>query len=332
MALDVVQCKVGIAAGERRALAEIGERIGADEIIASEHAFDAFANDLRGEQFGERGGNRLEQRSLAHKMDIGVNRKARCRQQARERDDVIAVEPEGSGKRKPARDPAAVCGLTVMVDEPAAPLAPQRRVVATRDQACVLHRDLRLVIVAVERPGLDLALAAFAAVQQRMEWMQAMVSPLPYVAQRQFEIIGRHQLALHSTISIPSSATSQPLPSTCRRSGEPSIRIGLVLLMCTKMRRAAMDSSAASDPPSPSIGMCPMQRPVLVPAPARIISSSTKSVPSKKTTLARARCSLIAVVTVAAPGMYAMRAAPAKISTPTFAAVSLAVSGSSPSR
>ena len=42
---------------------------------------------------------------------------------------------------------------------------------------------------------------------------------------------------VHSTISMPSSATSKPAASTLRRSAEPSIRIGLVLLMWIKMRR-----------------------------------------------------------------------------------------------
>ena len=49
------------------------------------------------------------------------------------------------------------------------------------------------------------------------------------VAQLGFEFPRRQQV--HSKISIPSAATSQPAASTLRRSGEPSTRIGLVLLM-----------------------------------------------------------------------------------------------------
>ena len=50
-----------------------------------------------------------------------------------------------------------------------------------------------------------------------------------FFAQLCFQLVRGHQL--HSRISSPSAATSEPAASTCRRSGEPSIRIGLVLLM-----------------------------------------------------------------------------------------------------
>ncbi len=124
-----------------------------------------------------------------------------------------------------------------MIDEAPAPFAAQRRIVAARDQARVLDRDHRLVVVAIERPGLHLALGALAAVQQAVERMQAVIAPRADVAQRALRARPASE-QVHSTISMPSSATSQPAASTLRRSGEPSIRIGLVLLMWMKMRRA----------------------------------------------------------------------------------------------
>ena len=133
-----------------------------------------------------------------------------------------------------------------MVDEASPPLPAQRRILTARDQARVFQRDHRLVIVTIERPGLHLALRAFAAVQQHMERVQPMIAPRADVAQLRFEFGRRHRL--HSVISIPSSAISQPLPSTCRRSGEPAIRIGLVLLMCTIDAPAREPSRAASEP------------------------------------------------------------------------------------
>jgi hypothetical protein len=120
VALDVIEREIGITLGERRTLGEISKRVGADEVVALEHALEPLADDLRREQFGERGCDRLEQGLVAHEVHIGLDRKARRRQQARERDDVVA----------------------------AAPFSAQRGVVATRDQARVLHRDDRLVIVA----------------------------------------------------------------------------------------------------------------------------------------------------------------------------------------
>src|SRR5262249_54320 len=144
---------------------------------------------------------------------------------------VARGAPGPGGDLAPAADAAVAFALAVVVDEAAAPFPPQRGVVATRDQARILHRDHRLVVVAIERPGLNLAFGAFAAVQQRVERVQPVIALPADAPQLRLEFLRRQRL--HSTISIPSSATSQPLRSTSTRSGEPSIRIGFVLLMCT---------------------------------------------------------------------------------------------------
>ena len=156
--------------------------------------------------------SRSQQRFLANEMHIGFDREARRRQQAGERDDVIAVEPDPVGELEPARDAAVAFRFAVVVDEAASPFPPQRGVIAARDQARILHRDHGLVIITLERPGLDLAFRALAAVQERVERMQTMIAPRADVAQLRLEFLRRHQL--HSTISMPSSAISQPLRST----------------------------------------------------------------------------------------------------------------------
>src|SRR5262249_28706391 len=167
----------------------------------------------------------------AAKAQNSLAPKAGRRQQARERDAVGAAGPAPVGELEPARDAAVAFALAVVVDEAAAPFPPQRGVVATRDQARILHRNHRLVVVAIERPGLNLAFGAFAAVQQRVEGVQPVIALRADRAQLRLELLRRQRL--HSTISIPSSATSQPLRSTSTCSGDPSIRIGFVLLMCT---------------------------------------------------------------------------------------------------
>ena len=182
--------------------------------------------------------------------------------------------------------------VAVMVDQAAAPFAADVAVEAARDQARVLHRDHRLIVVAVERPGLDLALGAFAAMQQMMERMQAMIAPRADVAQSRFEFIGRQQCVIARS-SIPSSATSKPAASTVRRCGEPSIRIGLVLLMWIKdspPREARQRRRASRPGRRPACGPCGARS--WSPAPAEIISSSVNSVPSNSTTSApRSRAS-----------------------------------------
>ena len=98
-------------------------------------------------------------------MNIGIDRKTRCRQKPVQGDDVGAVQAEGLGELEPTRDPSVAFGFPVVVDKPAPPFAPQRRILAARDQARVLRRDHGLIIIAVEGPGLDLPFAAFASMQ-----------------------------------------------------------------------------------------------------------------------------------------------------------------------
>src|SRR6266404_4457249 len=138
--------------------------------------------------------------------------------------------PMIAGENSSVSDAATAFLGAIVVDEAAAPFAPQRRVIAARDQSGILQRDHRLVIVAIERPGLDLALVALSAVQQTVEGMKPMIAARADLAQPCLELIGREQR--HSVISRPSSATSQPAASIRRRSAEPSTRMGFVLLMC----------------------------------------------------------------------------------------------------
>ncbi len=202
----------------------------AHEVVISQHALEPLADDLRREQLGEAGRHRFEQRLLAGEMHIGVDCKSRCRQQAAFRDDIIAIEPKPAGQAEPALDAALILAIAVVIDQPASPIASQVRIAATRDQVGVLDGDHRLIVVAVERPGLDLTLGAPTAMQKMMERMQAVVAAAPDVPQSRLKFVFG-QRTRHSATSSPSSAISQPLLITCACSGDPSTRMGLVLLM-----------------------------------------------------------------------------------------------------
>jgi hypothetical protein len=45
VALDVFEREIGIPLGERRTLGEISKRVGADEVVALEHALEPLADD-----------------------------------------------------------------------------------------------------------------------------------------------------------------------------------------------------------------------------------------------------------------------------------------------
>lgn len=167
--------------------------------------------------------------TLAHEIQIGADGKACRRQHALEGDNVFALEAEAFAKTQPALDAALAIGAAIMVDEALAPGPPQGGVVEACDQAGVLARDRRLIGIAIEGPGLNLALAAGARMQALMEGVPVMVARCADGTQAVQKGLGGQQA--HSRISSPSWAISTPALSTSLRSREPSIRTGFELLI-----------------------------------------------------------------------------------------------------
>src|SRR5437016_2606373 len=172
MLLDVFEREAGIARRLLQAAAEIAHDIGIDEIIVLQHAADALFVQVRCEQLGERGGDGFQRRPVAAEMHIGLHRKARRRQNAFGRFHIGAIEPEPLGQLQPALDAALAAEVAVMVFNPVPPFLPDAAIAETRDHDGVLQRDGALVIVAVQRPGLHLALVELAAMQETMKRMQ----------------------------------------------------------------------------------------------------------------------------------------------------------------
>ena len=86
-----------------------------------------------------------------------------------------------------------VAGNDYAPGERAAKIAAQLAVVRPAHQGRILARHAGLVAVAVERPGLHLALVELAAVQQLMERMQIVIARRPDVAQRRLQFLGTVQ-------------------------------------------------------------------------------------------------------------------------------------------
>ena len=139
VALDVVEGEVGVAVGLVEAALEILHGLLADEVVVLEHAGDALAVDGGREQLGERGGHRLQQRALAHEIDIGLDGKARGGQRALHGDDVGAVEAERVGQHQPALDAALLAAVAVVIEQAVHPLAPQLAVVHAAIRAASLR-------------------------------------------------------------------------------------------------------------------------------------------------------------------------------------------------
>src|SRR6202008_3233456 len=99
----------------------------------------------------------------------------------------------------------------------------------------VLDRNDVLVVVAIERPGLELAARQLALVHQLVERMAVVVALRADRPQACFECARRQQLVAlkhgHSISSMPSQAISHPESRTIRFCSLASSNIGLVLLM-----------------------------------------------------------------------------------------------------
>ena len=65
-----------------------------------------------------------------------------------------------------------------MIENPFAPGAAKGRVVALREQQSVLDRDAALIVVAIQRPGLQLASGQLAFVHPQMKGMAVMIAGL----------------------------------------------------------------------------------------------------------------------------------------------------------
>jgi hypothetical protein len=95
----------------------------------------------------------------------------------------------------------------------------------------VLARNADLVIETIGDPALDLLARGFARVQHHVERVMDVIGPPP-LSQLLLELhfIPGNAVA-HSTISMPSYATSILREFNSARSGESSTRMGLVLLI-----------------------------------------------------------------------------------------------------
>jgi hypothetical protein len=91
-----------------------------------------------------------------------------------------------------------------MVDDPPAPFPAQRRRRQARDQIGVLCRNPGLIVITVERPGLDLSAVELAVAHQVMKRMAVVVALLADLPQGILELRAGKQGRGHSLTSIPS--------------------------------------------------------------------------------------------------------------------------------
>src|ERR1700730_3182824 len=96
----------------------------------------------------------------------------------------------------------------------------------------VLNRNVALIVKSIGHPTAQRFERKPAFIHRDMERMFVVISAPADRAQVGDESFAIQKFSSHKTTSNPSHAISIPAFSTCRRSLEPGMTIGLVLLMC----------------------------------------------------------------------------------------------------
>src|ERR1700726_700067 len=96
----------------------------------------------------------------------------------------------------------------------------------------VLNRNVSLIVKSIGHPAAQPVGRKPAFIHRDVEWMFVVISAPADLAQFRDESFAIQKTRGHKTTSNPSHAISIPACSTCRRSLEPGMRIGFVLLMC----------------------------------------------------------------------------------------------------
>src|SRR5690606_23535552 len=137
---------------------------------------------------------------------------------ARERAQLVEVEPHPDRQALPLGEAALSVGAAVLLVAAAYPSATEGGVVGLREDERVLPRDARLVVIAVPDPRAELVRAELARVHAAMEGVPSVITPPALLAEAGSEDPGLPGGPRHSAISSPSWAISHPAPSTSARS------------------------------------------------------------------------------------------------------------------
>src|SRR5216683_1497320 len=106
------------------------------------------------EKFGQRGSDAFQKRPRPHQVEILISNKARGGQNLVRTHNPLLIEPGRFRQLDPALDSASAMLVAVMIHNAFAPDAPERWIGRPRKNDRVLHRNNRLVVITVQRPGL----------------------------------------------------------------------------------------------------------------------------------------------------------------------------------
>src|ERR1700709_1449110 len=123
-------------------------------------------------------------------MYIGFDREASRGENALGRFHIGGVEPEALRQLEPAFDTALGADIAVMVLDPVAPFHPDGAVAEAGDHHRLPGTRPSMIIIAVQGPGLDLALVQLAAMENEAIVRHPAVARLTEHPQRCFQVAG----------------------------------------------------------------------------------------------------------------------------------------------
>src|SRR5580704_3918164 len=123
-------------------------------------------------------------------MDIGVHGETRGWQDAFAIQRLLAFQAGGFHQTQPFFYAAGFCGvaIAVVIDDSFAPGAAEIGIFATRENGRIFNRDAALIVVAIERPSLELAASELAFVHSQVERMAMVIAFFADLAEARGEI------------------------------------------------------------------------------------------------------------------------------------------------
>src|ERR1035441_5527398 len=171
-------------------------------------------------QFGQRRSDTVQKWPRPHQVEIFISDKARSGQNFMPSHHPLPIEPGRFRQLDPPEDSAialVISLLAVVIHNAFSPDPAECRIGGARKNERVLHRNNRLVVITVQRPGLQLSAAEFAFVHEQVEGMFMVIALFADLAQRCAQFLKR-QLGsvsrVYSSSCQLSSATSQDRKST----------------------------------------------------------------------------------------------------------------------
>jgi len=117
-------------------------------------------------------------RAHGNEIHVGLHGVTRCRQDSGVTKREIAREAGGFDQAQPLFDAAGIGSIAVVIEDALAPGEAEGRVFASREDGCIFDGDTALIVVAIKRPGLQLAAGELAFMHQQMKWMLVVVALL----------------------------------------------------------------------------------------------------------------------------------------------------------